>query len=119
MVMQILLCESEPMIGEMITEYLSPLGFKVAFTNSETKCLEFIEKRIPDVVILDTHMAQADSRRTVRKIREKGIKTPVLLVASDDGITSQADAVKIGANGFLEKPLRLKDLLTQVLNVMT
>jgi len=106
------------MIGEMISEYLSPLGFKVAFANSETKCLEFIEKRIPDVVILDTHMAHLDCRRTVRKIREKGIKTPVLLLSSDYGITSQAEAVAMGANGFLEKPLRLKDLLSKVVGVV-
>lgn len=119
MVTQILLCESEPMIGEMISDYLSPLGFKVTFANSETRCLEIIDKRIPDVVILDTHMAQSDSRRTVRKIREKGIKTPVLLLSSDYGITSHTDAVAMGANGFLEKPLRLKDLLTQVVSVMS
>jgi len=116
--MQILLCESEPMISEMVTEYLSPLGFKVAFAKNESQCLSQIEKRIPDVVILDTHLPHSNSGQTIEKIRSKGIKAPVVLVSSNYGITSEEDALKLGANGFLEKPLKLKDLLTRILELM-
>jgi DNA-binding response OmpR family regulator len=116
--MQILLCESETMINEMVTEYLSPLGFKVAFAKNESQCLAQIEKRIPDVVILDTHLPHSNSSQTVEKIREKGVKTPVLLMSSNYGITSEEDAIKLGANGFIEKPLKLKDLLTRILELM-
>jgi two-component system alkaline phosphatase synthesis response regulator PhoP len=118
MQMQILLCESEPMIHGLVSEYLSPLGFKLILVRSEAHCLEMLEKKLPDVVILDTHMPLSNPAQTLRKIRGKGIKTPVVLVSTNYGITSQEDAIELGANGFIEKPFKLKDFLECMLNVM-
>ncbi len=118
MQMQILLCESEPMIHGLVQEYLSPLGFKLMMAKSEAQCLEMLEKKLPDVVILDTHMPRSSTAQTVQKIRAKGIKTPVVLVSSNYGITSKDDAIELGANGFIEKPFKLKEFLACMLNVM-
>jgi DNA-binding response OmpR family regulator len=118
MVMQILVCESEPMIHELISEYLSPLGFKVMFARNEEQCLDIMNKKMLDAVILDTHLPVSNCAQTVKKIRAKGLKTPVLLVASEYGITSIEDAINLGANGFIEKPFKMKDFLHTVLSVM-
>ena len=55
MTMQILLCESEPMIQDLVGEYLSPLGFKLMVSKNEAQCLDTIEKKMPDVIVLDTN----------------------------------------------------------------
>lgn len=118
MQMQVLLCESEPMIHGLMQEYLSPLGFKLVVARSEAQCMEMLEKRLPDVVILDTHLPQSNAAQTVEKIRAKGIKTPVVLISSNYGITSKEDALEMGANDFIEKPFKLKDFLECMLNLM-
>jgi DNA-binding response OmpR family regulator len=106
------------MLQEMISEYLSPLGFKVVCTSSESKCLEALDKKIFDAVILDTHSSNLSSEQMLQRIRSKGLKTPVVLLSGNYGITSHDDAISLGANGFIEKPFRVKEFLSCVLDVM-
>lgn len=118
MTIQVLLCEAEPMIHELVAEYLSPLGFKLMVAKNETQCLEMLDKKMPDVILIDTHLPSGGGVQTMKKIRQKGLNTPVLLLASHYGITSHEEAIALGANGFIEKPFKLKDVLEQVLSVM-
>lgn len=118
MTLQILICESETMIQEMIGEYMSPLGFKIVASRTESQCLDLINQRVPDVILLDTHLAASNTAQTLEKIRGKGLNIPVLLLGSNYGITSQEDAIELGANGFVEKPFKLKEFLNTMLSVM-
>lgn len=118
MTMQILLCDTEPMIHDLVTDYLSPLGFKLTFARSAGQCLEMIDKKIPDVILIDTHLPSFSGAQTLNQIRQKGLKTPVILVGSNYGVTSFEEATALGANGFIEKPFKLKIFLEQVLAVL-
>ena len=118
MTLQILFCESEPMLHDLVAEYLSPLGFKITVAQNDIQCLQTLEKKLPDVILLDTHLHSSGGAQIVTKIREKGLKVPVLLLASNYGVTSKEEAISLGANGFIEKPFRLKDILEQTLNLM-
>ena len=118
MTIQVLLCEAEPMIHDLMSDYLSPLGFKLVVARNEYQCLEMLNKKMPDIILLDTHLPNNGGVQTMTKIRQKGVKAPVLLLASNYGITSQEEAIKLGANGFIEKPFKLKDVLERVLSVL-
>lgn len=87
-------------------------------TGSEVKCLESLDKKMFDAIILDTHLPHSSSAQTIQKIRDKGLKTPVVLLSSNYGITSQDDALGLGANGFIEKPFKVKEFLECILNAM-
>jgi two-component system KDP operon response regulator KdpE len=102
----------------LISEYLAPLGFKVMVARNEYQCLEMINKKLPDIVLIDTHLPSSGGIHTMRKIRGKGVNVPVLLLSSNYGISSHNEAVELGANGFIEKPFRMKDFLDQVLNAL-
>lgn len=116
--MQILICESEPMIQDLIHEYLTPLGFKVLVPENEVKCRDFFAAKIPNVIVLDTHMRGTSVTQAVIKIREFDQNVPILLLGSNYGITSLEDAVDLGANAFIEKPFRMKEFLEQILKLI-
>jgi DNA-binding response OmpR family regulator len=54
----------------------------------------------------------------MKKIRDNGIRIPVLLLGANYGITSEHESLELGANGFVEKPFKLKCFLEQLLNVL-
>ena len=72
------------------------------------------ENTIFDMILLDTGLPDMDSLEVCRTMRERGVRSPIIILTvadSDNGVIEGHDA---GANDYIIKPFRMAVLLTRV-----
>lgn len=112
----ILICDGAAMIHELLAGYFRPLGFSTRHVHSQPAFLEALNQSLPDIILLDSHVYDADV--LVEEVRNRGFHMPILLMGSATELCSQEEARAFGANGLLEKPFRLKNLLEMVMSAI-
>jgi FixJ family two-component response regulator len=67
-----------------------------------------------DCVIADIHMPGMGGLNLVRKLKERGMATPVILITALPDKHLDDDAISVGAQGLLRKPFETSDLLDYI-----
>ena len=113
---QILVCDDDDMIVQIVTSKLKSLGYGVMTAGDGTTALAMIRKTIPSVLILDTIMPGVGGLEVLRAIRasRRTAALPVLMLTARRGEDDISAAVRLGANDYLGKPFSLGDLATRV-----
>lgn len=81
-----------------------PPDIEVVCAPDGNRALELLETETFDVVVTDIRMAGADGMTVLRKIRDAGIDTEVILMAAYGTIGDAVRAMKHGASDYLTKP---------------
>lgn len=74
------------------------------------EALAVIERREPDVVLLDLRMPRYDGLWTLRQLQARGMLVPVLVLTTFDDDSLVLDAIRAGASGYLLKDVTLEQL---------
>ncbi len=120
-VVRVLLVEDNPHVAELITDGLDgaarrEMGGRVAFTfdvvGDGQLALERLNAGSPDLIILDVYMPVMDGASFLRHLRanERAHRTPVIALSAG-GPAAREAAMDAGADVFLDKPLRLNEVL--------
>jgi two-component system nitrogen regulation response regulator NtrX len=112
----ILIVDDEAAIRESLQGVLEDEGHKVAVAASGEACLEALEKRPFDVVLLDIWLPGMDGLETLEKLRHSDQAPEVIMISGHGTIETAVRATKLGAFDFLEKPLSLEKTLILVKN---
>jgi len=72
----------------------------------------------PDVVVCDVVMPLMDGREVVRRLRESGDWTPVVLLTQHGEAADRAEAIDEGADDYVNKPFDPHELLSRVRGVL-
>ncbi|HCX14354.1 MAG TPA: DNA-binding response regulator [Rhodospirillaceae bacterium] len=72
------------------------------------------EHTIFDMILLDTGLPDMDSREVCRTMRERGVRSPIIILTVADSDKEVIDGHDAGANDYITKPFRLAALLTRV-----
>lgn len=73
-----------------------------------------IETHHPDVVLLDIHLPGLDGLQALEVVRLRWPHLPVLIMTAFGGSETGELARRCGATGYLEKPFRMSDLMTEL-----
>lgn len=71
-------------------------------------------KAIYDVIVLDIMLPGMDGLTMMRKLREQGINTPVILLTAKDSLSDKLTGFESGADDYLVKPFSTKELIMRV-----
>lgn len=96
-------------------------GFDVTAVDSAEEALEVIAKSAPDLIVSDILMPGMDGLEMYRKIRESGAahaETPLIFISGKDDAQVKVDALHLGAEDFLVKPVDLKILAARIRNII-
>jgi two-component system, chemotaxis family, protein-glutamate methylesterase/glutaminase len=106
---RVLVVDDEPVIAELICSCLAtcPEPLDVVRAENGRAALEAVERDRPDLVMLDINMPVMDGLETLKRLRVRHPKLPVLMITGSDG-ASVAAALKAGAFGYLPKPMDLR-----------
>ncbi|HZQ24159.1 MAG TPA: sigma-54 dependent transcriptional regulator [Terriglobales bacterium] len=114
----ILIVDDESGIRESLKGVLEDEGYKAAEAASGEACLEFLRKRMPDVILLDVWLPGMDGLETLERIREAENAPEVIMISGHGTIETAVRATKLGAFDFLEKPLSLDRTLILIKNAI-
>ena len=112
---QILVVDDEVGIRELLSEILREEGHQVRLAGSAGEA-RLIRNRVrPDLVLLDIWMPDTDGISLLKEWVGNGQLTmPVVMMSGHGTIDTAVEATRIGAYGFLEKPIALQKLLATV-----
>ena len=109
---RIVLVEDDPTISEPLTRALGREGYDVEWHGTGMGGVDSADDA--DLVILDLGLPDIDGVDVARRIRDKGLQVPILM------LTARADEVDLvvgldaGADDYVTKPFRLAELLARV-----
>lgn len=125
---RVLVVEDNPHVAELIVDGLDgasrrELGGRVAFdfdiVNDGQIALEHVRTSIPDLVICDIYMPILDGASLIKRLRSSELLSNVpVLALSAGGDHARAIALEAGANAFLDKPVRLQEVLEHSLRLL-
>ena len=113
----ILIVDDEIGIRELLSEILMDEGYDVALAESAAEARQLRQRARPDLVLLDIWMPETDGISLLKTWKDTGeLDMPVVMMSGHGTIDTAVEAMRIGAVGFLEKPIALKKLLEGVAN---
>ena len=112
--MRILVIEDEKNLNDIIVKKLVLEKYCVDSCFNGNDALEYIFSVEYDVIISDIMLPGIDGFEILRRIREKEIKTPVLLLTARDGIEDRVKGLDYGADDYLVKPFAFDELMARI-----
>lgn len=89
-------------------------GYQVISATNGEQALELIAKEHPDLIVLDMLMPRLDGRDVLRRLRESGNWTPVILLTKVNTTTERVLSLQEGADDYLNKPFDPLELVARV-----
>lgn len=116
---EILVVDDEVGIRELLSEILFDEGYQVHLAENVQQAREFRLNKVPDLVLLDIWMPDADGLSLLKEwVGQDLLTMPVVMMSGHGTIETALEATRIGAADFLEKPIALQKLLKTVATVM-
>ena len=112
--MRILVIEDEENLNDIIVKKLTMEKYGVDSCLNGTDALNYIFSTEYDVIVSDIMLPGLDGFEILKKIRENGIKTPVLLLTARDGIEDRVKGLDYGADDYLVKPFAFDELMARI-----
>lgn len=112
--MRLLFAEDERDLNNILTKRLREEGYSVDSVFDGEAALDYLESTEYDGAILDVMMPYMDGFEVLKKIREKGIDTPVLFLTARDAVDDRVMGLDLGARDYLVKPFSIKELMARV-----
>ena len=112
--MKILLAEDEVDLNNVVTRYLKKNGYSVDSVLGGEEALDYLEYGEYDLVILDIMMPKVDGFEVIRKLRNKGNHTSVLMLTARDSADDKVKGLDLGADDYIVKPFDFNELLARI-----
>ena len=112
--MQILIVEDEIKLADAIGELLRNAGYYCEIVHDGSDALEYAQGVPYDLVILDVVLPGFDGFEVVRRMRDKGVNTPVLMLTARSTVPDKVAGLNAGADDYMTKPFSADELLARV-----
>jgi CheY-like chemotaxis protein/predicted transcriptional regulator len=111
---KLLIVDDEAQFRATTKKILDRRGFDTILAGSGEEAIEMLESN-PDVVVLDIKMPGMDGHETLKEIKNRSPKTPVIMLTGHGDMPSAKQALKGGAFDYLSKPCDIDILTAKVL----
>ncbi|MEO8584740.1 MAG: sigma-54 dependent transcriptional regulator [Acidobacteriota bacterium] len=111
---RILVCDDEPGIRKTLSQILSDEGYTVDAVGLGQDALRHAfseDGQRPEAILLDVWLPDIDGLTVLDRLRASGLGIPVVMISGHGTVDTAVQAVKRGADDFLEKPLSLERVL--------
>ncbi|MDZ7961347.1 MAG: response regulator [Aulosira sp. DedQUE10] len=112
----ILIVDDNPTNLDVISETLSDAGLTVAIATSGESALQRLERRLPDLILLDVMMPGINGFETCQRLKSnpKTQDIPVIFMTALSDTDSKVQALELGAVDYITKPFQEKEVLARV-----
>jgi two-component system response regulator MprA len=111
---RVLVVDDDPPLRRMLERTLVAEGFEVTVATDGGAALLATERSAPDVIVLDVAMPVLDGLAVCRRLRGKGLATPILMLTARDAVPDRVAGLEAGADDYLVKPFAVAELIARV-----
>lgn len=111
---RVLVADDNVRAREAIGRALEVASYEVSLAADGAAAIDLVVAWSPDVVVLDVMMPILDGLAVCRQLRQRGDRTPVLIVTARQAVSDRVDGLDAGADDYLVKPFELDELLARM-----
>jgi DNA-binding response OmpR family regulator len=113
-IMRILLVEDEKNVASFIKKGLEEDVYVVDIAGNGPEGLSMATSNAYDLLIVDIMLPGFSGIEFCKRLREKGVKVPILLLTAIDSVDSKVTGLESGADDYLTKPFAFSELLARI-----
>src|SRR3989442_10136183 len=98
----------------MLSRTLAAEGYAVEASPDGGDALASVERSTRDLVVLDLSMPGLDGLSVARRLRDKGLGLPILMLTARDAVPDRVAGLDSGADDYLVKPFAAEELIARV-----
>ncbi|MEO8969439.1 MAG: response regulator transcription factor [Solirubrobacteraceae bacterium] len=111
---RVLVVDDDPPLRRMLARTLNAEGYEVTVAADGGAALLAAERAAPDVIVLDVAMPAMDGLSVTRRLRDRGLATPILMLTARDAVADRVAGLEAGADDYLVKPFAVAELVARV-----
>lgn len=112
--MRVLYVEDAVFLAEAVTHNLEKQGITVDHVNNGEDGLEKAVDEIYDCVVLDIMLPKLSGTDILKRMREKQIQTPVIMLSALSEVETKISNLEHGADDYLAKPFKTAELIARI-----
>ncbi|MFZ6035281.1 MAG: response regulator transcription factor [Patescibacteria group bacterium] len=114
MLKTILIVEDEKDIRESLQNSLTENNYLVVTAEDGAQALSLVEKKIPDLVILDLGLPKISGESVLREIKQNYPAMPVIILSAKTETSDIVTGFNLGADNYVPKPFVIEELLARI-----
>jgi DNA-binding response OmpR family regulator len=111
--MRVLVVEDEAKIANFIARALEEDAYETAIARDGESALALFAANCFDLVVLDVMLPGIDGFEVVRRLRERKVRTPVVMLTARDSVADKVRGLDSGADDYIAKPFSIEELLAR------
>ena len=112
--MRLLIAEDERELARALKTIFEKHNYGVDVVYDGQEALDYALSGEYDGAVLDVMMPKIDGFEVVRRLRARGVSTPVLLLTARSEIPDRVEGLDAGSDDYLPKPFAMAELLARV-----
>jgi two-component system response regulator HydG len=114
---RILVIDDDQTSREGVAEVLTDEGYEVAVAADGREAIALLSSFRPDLILTDLHMPGLNGLGVLHHVKSLHPATPVIIYTADTTIDAERSAKRLGAQGYINKPLDFDDMLVRIRRV--
>lgn len=111
---RVLLVDDEEEFLRSLSLRLEMRGLKVTMANRGKDAVHLVQQQEFDAIVIDLAMPGMDGLETLRKIKDSHPDAEIIMLSGQGTVKKSIEAMKLGAEDFLEKPVEIQTLLEKI-----
>jgi two-component system, OmpR family, response regulator len=118
---RVLVVDDEEHITELLAMGLGYNGFDVERVSSGRSALDAVERRRPDLIVLDVMLPDLDGFEVARRVRSNegaSFRVPIIFLTARDTTADKIQGLRLGSDDYVTKPFSIEELIERVKAVL-
>ncbi|EAQ29875.1 phosphate regulon transcriptional regulatory protein [Erythrobacter sp. NAP1] len=117
----ILIADDDELIAELASQVLIDAGHACGWVTSGEECWTLLQRRRPDILLLDQNMPGISGVSLLRKLRqsENFYDLPVIMFTAMSGADDENQAIYAGAQDYIRKPFDPRSLTSRIQRILS
>jgi two-component system OmpR family response regulator len=115
---KVLVVDDEPSITDLVSMALRCERFDVRVAGNGREALEAVESFSPDLAVLDIIMPDIDGFEVAQRLRNQGVKLPILFLTARDATEDKVRGLSLGGDDYMTKPFSIEELVARIRSIL-